>query len=130
MDVIRLRTLTRKSVLGFGLYKDSTVGQVLDAGHTRYLRWIYYNMSMISFVDEILYEIHAFERIEKPGKDPDLGDRMSDQIFAVTNRLNPTRAIKSVQASKKQHKRRSYTFLKADRRRFSKGNMQAKNHGR
>jgi hypothetical protein len=73
MDVIKLRILTRKSLLKFGMYATLGVQQVIDLRHFRYLRWCYFNISGISFTDDILEEIHISEqyKIEKPGTDPD-----------------------------------------------------------
>ena len=74
MDTVLLRTLTQKSFMKFGKYHDLKVGEVLKADHQRYLRWVYFNSSMISFVDEILdiIGIDKKYRINKPGKFPEI----------------------------------------------------------
>lgn len=74
MDVVRLRKMTRKSVMGFGKYEDSTVGHLIDYQKTPYLRWVYYNNSNIDFMPDVLDEIHIPEeyRIPKPGKAPEM----------------------------------------------------------
>lgn len=73
MDVVLLRTLTLKSCLKFGKYFDICINSIFNAyGITgiKYLRWVYYNSSMINFNDEILYKLGITSdiRIDKPGK--------------------------------------------------------------
>jgi len=82
MDVPLLRTLAWKSILGFGKYSDLTVLEVYNLQHTRYLRWCYYNLSMISFNDEILSVINIRDerKIKKPGINPELHDIVCDVI--------------------------------------------------
>ena len=58
MDVVRFRKLSYKSTLDFGKYKGFTVNDILNLGHTRYLRWVYFNFDMLSFIDEILDKIY------------------------------------------------------------------------
>jgi hypothetical protein len=74
MDVILLRKLTRKSVMGFGQYSEMSVGQIIDIQKSHYLVWVYYYLSNISFCDEILDKLYIWPRlrIEKPGKDPEM----------------------------------------------------------
>ena len=73
MDRVLLRKLTRKSTLRFGKHYDLTVEQVLTidliAG-MKYLRWVYYSCSNITFADELLdyLGIHEKIRISKPSK--------------------------------------------------------------
>lgn len=57
--------------MNFGKYYDLTVQQVIDKGQRAYLRWCYFNNSMISFSDEVLNNIGITKehRIKKPGKD-------------------------------------------------------------
>jgi hypothetical protein len=128
MDALRLRTLTKKSVLGFGKYSDLTVMHVLNSNHTRYLRWVYYNCDMISFMDDILEEIRIPEthRIEKPGKNPEMHEELNDLIESKMPGFNrfkmkshQKRVTKGVSASKMHGEKRNYT----------KGSMQAANQG-
>ncbi len=69
MDVTLLRKLSRKSRLKFGQYYDSTVQECLTFYKYNYLRWVYFNCSMITFMDDILDEININKdfRIDKPG---------------------------------------------------------------
>lgn len=87
MDVTLLRTLTEKSFLKFGKHFDMKVGDFLGANKTRYLRWVYYNCSKITFIDEILNKIRIKEkdRIEKPGKQPDKFYPLIDKLHKKTD---------------------------------------------
>jgi hypothetical protein len=90
MDVVTLRILTEKSVMGFGQFKDMTVRHVIDLRRGQYLRWCYYNMSGISFNEQVLKEIHIFEKeyIKKPGIDPEQEIKKRDilaKMFLATD---------------------------------------------
>lgn len=88
--VTRLRTLTKKSKLGFGKYAEQTVETLTKTNRT-YLVWVYYNISGITFTDEILdNDLSIVHRIEKPGKNPEL------------SRLTPTYATTTLKAFKVQ----------------------------
>ena len=75
MDSTILRKLSYRSMLTFGKYGELTVEEMLNLNRTRYLRWCYYNLERISFIDEILEKIGIKGEyvICKPGKDSDLG---------------------------------------------------------
>ena len=66
-----LRKLSFKSVMKFGKFADMSVQQVIDSKNKSYLRWVYYNSSMIDFLPEVLdvLGIIPAERISKPGED-------------------------------------------------------------
>tara|TARA_R110000822_G_C15153054_1_gene477433 strand:+ start:338 stop:724 length:387 start_codon:yes stop_codon:yes gene_type:complete len=63
------RKMTEKSVLGFGKFKDYSVGQLLSLEEHQYLRWVYYNCSNINFFEDILDKIGIKKNnyIAKPG---------------------------------------------------------------
>lgn len=139
---VLLRTLARKSVLDFGKYEGRSIQQVIDLKNTRMLRWYYYNCSMISFLPDILEELGITEewRIAKPGKDPEKGKRldgvMDAKIAAVRKaayaegdgkRLHQISKQKAYQSKRKACK--ELAFIKADRVKYSKGNMAWKNQG-
>ena len=70
---IRLRTLALASVMNFGRHYDMTVQQIIDLMKVdgfRYLTWVYYNCSNISFNAQILETlgIYGENTIQKPGK--------------------------------------------------------------
>lgn len=90
MDVVRLRKMTRKSVMGFGKYEDSTVGHLIDYQKTPYLRWVYYNNSNIDFMPDVLDEIHipVEYRIPKPGKAPEMAEIVYQANQAKISGLN------------------------------------------
>lgn len=68
-----LRTLTRKSVIGFGEYKDLRVNDMIKTSKYGELRYLYFNCSQLSFTADVLDAINLPEqfRITKPGKNLD-----------------------------------------------------------
>lgn len=133
MDVTRLRTLTKKSCLKFGKYGDYKVGDILALRHTAYLRWVYYNMSKISFIKEILREIHIHEdwEIEKPGKAPEKFDELTARIFrGMYYDDDPLRQIKTCKKVKKNLKLHYVRQSYSERFKNSKSYLQSRNHGR
>ena len=72
MDVLRLRILARKSVMGFGYSdkRDLSIQQLLDIRSHSTLIKAYYGLDRISFSEDILDELKITKdlRIEKPGK--------------------------------------------------------------
>lgn len=85
MDTLRLRTLTFKSLMKFGLHKDLTVYEYLYSNKSGYIELasIYYRLSMVSFNDEVLNTLRIDEdiRIEKPGKKPELYHVWKDRYY-------------------------------------------------
>ena len=72
-DVVLLRTLTLKSYLGFGKWPDLSIRNILDCkgiAANKYLVWLYYRASRISFNEEILKRLGIYDKIKinKPGK--------------------------------------------------------------
>ena len=67
-----LRTLTRKSTLGFGKNANDKIDTLLKVQHG-YLVWVYFNCSKITFIPEILEELKITGEwlIEKPGTAPE-----------------------------------------------------------
>ncbi|KKN88728.1 hypothetical protein LCGC14_0246190 [marine sediment metagenome] len=101
---VNLRTLTRKSVLGFGQYSDIPIQGILNQDHAGYLRWIYYNYTKITFLPEILEEISVKEeeyKVDKPGKDPELGHKLARSI---TQSRSSEEWIKIMKHKRKQTK--------------------------
>jgi hypothetical protein len=78
MDVPLLRTLTLKSRIGFGQFRDLTVSEIIDLAMLPYLRWLYFNMEGLTFTNEILINIKIDQdfRIEKPGRKPELHEKL------------------------------------------------------
>lgn len=67
---ILLRKLSYKSILQDGKYKNQMVKTIIKVDN-RYLVWVYFSLSKISFIDDILDDLHipVEFRIKKPGKD-------------------------------------------------------------
>ena len=63
-----LRTLTKKSKLGFGKFKDETVQRILDLKKPLELISAYYKLSSINFTDDILLELKITDefKLQKP----------------------------------------------------------------
>lgn len=74
MSFKNLRTLTGKSQLGFGSFKDCTVDYIIANHREDYLIAMYYSASMISFREDVLDTLGITEewRIEKPGVDKEM----------------------------------------------------------
>lgn len=72
---MKFRKLTKKSRIGFGTYKDATVERMFVMGKTVDLIQMYYNLSHITFFDEILTELKITPEwtIQKPGSDREKG---------------------------------------------------------
>ncbi len=64
----------------FGKYAECTVDQLMVIGKYTYLRWIYYNCSMISFNGFILECLGIINEwcIDKPGIKPELHDKLTE----------------------------------------------------
>ena len=128
-EVTLLRTMTEKSVFSGGKYNGVTVGQVLALGKTGYLRHLYYTYTAITFTDDILEKIYVpvEYRIKKPGSDIEIMKIRDKDIESHTNRLR-RHIIKGIN---KNEQRRYYGRMnRIDRRKFSKGSMQAWNQGK
>ena len=82
-SVVLLRKLTNKSIMNFGKYFDLTVQQCLDTKKRKYLRWVYFNCSNITFTDELLDEllIPVGYRFDKPSKNVELGKKLEENLM-------------------------------------------------
>jgi len=74
MSAILLRKLTKKSKLKFGTYKDYTVEHLFGMRKQIDLTSMYFNLSNITFMDDILEELGITSefRIDKPSKNNEL----------------------------------------------------------
>jgi hypothetical protein len=132
MDTIKLRTLTWKSVIWWGKYEGLSIRQIFDLKHTGWLRFIYYNNSEITFIDEILEKIRVFgetfdHKINKPGKDPEKGQEVSKWCFLkYGDKFGFAHADNLFKIPDKiQHKK----TIQYEKIAFSKGNLQRMNQG-
>lgn len=120
------RKLTLKSTLKFGKYSDLTIQQIIDQKHTQYLRWVYYNVSGIDFMEDIkrMIGIEEKDEIPKPGVNPEKGQEITDK------------RIKSLDFKKKNHfdkinrKKKEFINLKISRMELpNKMNLTRRNQG-
>lgn len=67
---VLLRTLTKKSKIGFGKYRDRTVGDLIERRKHKHLINIYYKLDSINFTEEVLKELLIKDDyiINKPSK--------------------------------------------------------------
>jgi hypothetical protein len=127
-EVVLLRKLTRKSIIGFGKYCGCPVSQIIESNNGRMLVWYYYNIEGISFVDELLDELGITPdiRIKKPSKDPEKFDEYFRRIAKYKKGL--TGWIVSHKAI--AHRKRNFVaFARIDRITFSKDSLRRSNHG-
>lgn len=130
--VTLLRTMTKKSIIGFGKYKDYRVGDIINLGELEYLRWVYYNSELVTFMDDILDEIGITEeyRIKKPGKQPEKFRKLNGDII---KNMTDLERIKFIAHRNKTIKNTELTKIitnkKIDNRKFSKISMRDRNHG-
>mgnify|MGYP006995573872 FL=1 len=123
-----LRKLTEKSTIGFGKFNSLRVGDLLAIQNHTYLRWVYFNASMIDFFEEILDEIGIDPewRIDKPGKDPEKGEELAAQ-----KRYN--RPFKSrmhyASTQRKRSKSELINLRERERLSFSKASLMSRNQG-
>lgn len=127
MEIIRLRTLTRKSILGWGKYKELNVDTVLHAarGH---LIWLYYHVQWINFDDDVLRAlgITGKWRIEKPGTSPETHEKLRNNKI----RYKYGDSVGNYIIGNNNKKRRYNELLKAEKDSIeSKARLQARNHG-
>ncbi|MFN9112092.1 MAG: hypothetical protein ACK5XN_18660 [Bacteroidota bacterium] len=128
-DVVLLRKLTEKSTLKFGIYSDIPIYNLLDLKRYSYLRWVYYNSSNITFLDSILKEIGITEEyyIDKPGKNTELGIKLND-IKKSKMSFKAKKHYEKVDRCNKKDKKLSKTIV--NNFKYSKGSLQARNHGK
>lgn len=138
-EAIRLRTMARKSVFSFGKHEGLSVQQVLDLKDYSWLRWCYFNCSMLSFLPDILDEVRILDdfRIEKPGTDAEKYEAYKKYMevgFAL--KLKKSGKTEGCSIYNKVYKRRRtaarnrmLSVMHADKAYFSKASMQRRNHG-
>ena len=128
-QALYLRKLTEKSFMNFGKNRDFTVQNLLDLKRYQYLRWVYFNSSNITFMDNILKTIGVKKqfKIPKPGVNRELGDAINEWHLSFINGLE-----KHILNKKKrsQLKGNSGAYFRRDKIKYSKGNLQAFNQGR
>ena len=70
MSILLLRTLTRKSLIGFGEFKDLTVQNLIDTLRHKELLSLYYTCRNLDYNEELINElkINKVYRIDKKNK--------------------------------------------------------------
>jgi hypothetical protein len=128
METILLRTLTGKSKLHFGKYAGLSIDQIINLGHTAYLRGLYFNISSINFTDEILNKIYIGDefKITKPGINKDFELLCFKRVFGTAGKNKRYRIASQL---KKNRKINFYNYDKKDRIKFSKASLTRRNHG-
>lgn len=113
--IATLRTLTKKSKLGFGKNKELTVDRIIKLGKELSLISAYYKLSSINFTEDILTELGIKEefRIKKPSANKDAYYKFLESSYKYQIKDNYGGADK----------------LKRNLKPFSKSQLQAFNHG-
>lgn len=114
-----LRTLALKSIMKFGKHKTKSVEYLISNKNINYLRWVYFNMSNISFNEEIILELRipAEFQISKPGKNAELFDKLEaqDPTYRKTSKdMNPLKKAGS-------HRREKFRNSKSGHQRRNQG---------
>ena len=128
MTFTQLRTLAPKSLMLFGKFADCTVDQLMVLNRRVYLRWVYYNCSMISFNDHILECLDITNKwcIDKPGTNLEIHEKMikfkNDNLLGIK--------FNSKSAQKKIKKLDRYKYGSRSRHVESRGKLQARNHNK
>ena len=144
MSVLLLRTITRKSIIGFGNYKDLTVQNLLDMYRAKELLHIYYSCRNIDFNQDLKDElcIYGEREINKKDKTDKKEDRYADNLWLhVNNCLSEMLNKKNdeeIEQGNGMLRKIKYTYKKNQKNResaqnrnvFSKGAMQRKNQGK
>lgn len=109
MNTITLRKLTGKSTLNFGKYKDSTVDTLIGMKKNKNLVSIYFKLSKITFIDNILDQLGITEeyRIEKPGTNKTLFRKFAEENFGEKMKVN-----KKLERMRKENTSYRKDFLK------------------
>lgn len=127
MDRVLLRTLTRKSKIGWGKFPEMTVQQIMDAGYKYELIKLYYTIQTITYTEDILEELAIFERyrIPKPGVDKEM--LAKKQYMRLDKRTNgKARFIQKANEKKRAVRRCEKVEEEVN---LSKAALQAINHG-
>ncbi len=90
MAIILLRVMTKKSIIGFGAYKNTSVQNLLDQRNYAGLISIYYNLDLVTFCSDVLEELNLVgERaINKPGKSREMGLKYINEISEQLREIN------------------------------------------
>ena len=81
--ITRLRTLTRKSKVGFGKHSELTVQRMLDLYRHKDLIYYYFNYEKINFTEDVLDELKVTKeyRINKPLKSYSMYKKFNENSY-------------------------------------------------
>jgi hypothetical protein len=128
-NVTLLRKLTLKSCLNFGKHFDIPIYQLIDTNKKNYLRWVYFNCSAITFMDEVL-EIIGIPiefRIKKPSTNNELGKELQE---IIQSNYSPLFKIIVDKKRLKYEKINRMNERRDSNKYFSKQNILNRNHGK
>ena len=110
--IATLRTLTKKSKMGFGKHKDCTVQDLLDRRKHIDLIGSYYKLTSINYTEDIFLELKITqdERINKPG--------VNLEIYKIILDRYP-----------KRYKNKELEKMRPINKPSTRGQLQAINHG-
>lgn len=134
MEVLRLRKMTLKSVINVGRFYNLSVQNVIDMGNIGGLVALYFNLSKISYTDDVLDILGITKdlRIEKPGKIESLDMQQKYRSDALNNYYKDFSEIEKMNLSNSknaQRKRKSNRSISAINS-CSKGKMASINRGK
>jgi hypothetical protein len=131
-DAVLFRKMTLKSKIMFGKFNGLSVEEIIRLGRRSYLRYLYYNIEGLTFMDDVLKIIGIISpddfiysynyTIPKPGKDPEYGKEVEElQIkkYSFDVKSHYKRKLKARAIGKKI----------VDAKKFSKQNLTWKNQG-
>lgn len=135
--IVTLRTLTRKSIIGFGKYTDLRVGDLIDTNRKAELVNIYFNLERISYCTDVLDELNIPEslRIEKPGKCHENISYYWDfvktyELNTMSSKERGLQAAIQIGIRKSVNKGKASAFKATDGLFFSKGKMRNRNQNK
>ena len=102
-----LRTMTRRSIVGFGLNPDWRVDDFFKMKAHFELVKMYYKLGNVTFTEDVLMDLKITpeRRIEKPGKSQDAYIMYAKQIFADMHDEENIFENYGIAASRKKAKR-------------------------
>lgn len=114
--MVLLRTLTKKSKIGFGKWKDQTVDVLLGMNKNQELVSMYFKLSKITFTNDILEQLLIIDNwvIDKPG----------------TNREMYYNFLKHINYNYRSKFKSGSDVMKKETKPYTKGALQGYNHGR
>lgn len=122
--------MTYKSLFTGGKHEGKSVQQVLDMHDTPYLRWCYFNISAITFVDEILDLIFIYEnlKIEKPGVKKGAEQEIYKKLMGARGgKMENGFVAMAAQIKSRVNKKQRNILISLERKHNNKGSLQRKN---